>query len=83
MKKKIVRFSIAIIACAMFFNANLSQNTKSDVNLASLIAINVANAEITPAWGCEYTGYWLDRCTHVLFTVTNCIDTDWITTCGY
>ena len=80
-KKKFGIFSVTIIACAMFYNANLSQNTKSDVNLASLIAINIANAE-TPATGCQYTGQWQDSCTVLGITVVNCIN-GWPTTCGY
>jgi len=73
MKKKIGIFSVAIIACAMFFNANLLQNTKSDVNLASLIATNKAQAEIiVSTTQCSYIGAYWASCSDGPFTFTGC-----------
>jgi hypothetical protein len=63
MKKIIGIFSLSLIASIMLFNVNLSSNaeTNTDVDLASLVATNVANAEDGQN-GCFWTGYWLDRC---------------------
>lgn len=73
MKKKIGIFIVAIIACAMFFNANLSQNTKSDVNLASLIAINIANAEGSNPFCCDDPG---DTCKVYGTTIQDCDESE-------
>lgn len=61
MKKITGIFSILLIAGTMLFNANLFSKSKSDVDLASLIATNVANAE-DGQWGCFYSGWYLDNC---------------------
>ena len=63
MKKSIGIFSILIIISIIFFNINLSSNSKTgaNVDIADLIATNVANAEVGQN-GCFYTSYWLDEC---------------------
>lgn len=63
MKKIIGIFSILLIAGTMLFNVTLSSRSNTDVDLASLIATNVANAEDGQN-GCFYTSYWLDVCAH-------------------
>jgi hypothetical protein len=64
MKKILGIFSVVLIASIMFFNVNILSkfNSKVNVNLASLIAINIANAEGEDPPGCFYSGYWLDEC---------------------
>ena len=63
MKKIIGIFSMLLIGGAMLFNINLSPNSKidADLDLAGIIATNVANAE-NGQDGCFFTGYWLDEC---------------------
>ena len=63
MKKIIGILSILLIAGITFYNVNLSSNAKTNTNvdLAGLIATNIANAEDGQN-GCFWTGYWLDRC---------------------
>ena len=66
MKKLIGALGIAVIAVAMFFSANT--NNIDDTNLASLLAINTANAEVNvtindcdraePYDECSYNGNW-------------------------
>ena|GEM_PF-2675020 len=79
MKKKIGIFSVVIIACAMFFNANLTQNTKSDVNLASLIAINIANAEGSNPNCCNDPG---DQCAVYGTIIKDCDEATFSNNCN-
>ncbi|GAA3557885.1 hypothetical protein [Snuella lapsa] len=47
-KKKIVTFiGAAAMATAMFFSVNTSNALKGDLDLASLLEVNMANAECT------------------------------------
>jgi len=62
MKKIIGIFSIVLIAGIMFFNVNLSSKSNTDVDLASLIATNVANAESGASNMCFWTGWSRDWC---------------------
>lgn len=66
MKKIIGILGVAMIAAAMFLNTN-TNNAGNNVDLASLLSINTANAECvpgyTPEWNngrCGLTGncYW-------------------------
>lgn len=54
MKKLIGMLGIAVIAMAMFFNTNT--NHTDNVNLSSLIAINIAYAESSGGAICEPGG---------------------------
>ena len=45
MKKIIGILGVAVIAVAMFFNANNANGSVSDISLASLMNMNVANAQ--------------------------------------
>jgi len=65
-------FSVVLIAGAMFLNVNLSSNSNAELNLATLIATSVANAEATQATGCIYSGSWDDSCKHNGITVKRC-----------
>ncbi|NMH87589.1 hypothetical protein [Flavivirga algicola] len=59
--KKIIGFiGIAITAMTLFFGTNMT-NSYKDLDLASLIATNVANAE-SQVIGCSYTGSSSDTC---------------------
>ena len=70
LKKKIVTsLGIAVMAMAMFFSANTINSAKGDFDLASLIALEISNAETTGgsggpriAYGCEHTGNLIDGC---------------------
>ncbi len=72
MKKIIGIFSLLLIPGTMLFNVTLSSRSNTDVDLASLIATNVANAEATQATGCIYSGDWNDSCKHDGVTVKRC-----------
>lgn len=61
MKKITGIFSILLIAGTMLFNVILSSNSKTDIDLASIIATTVANAE-EGYNGCFYSGWYLDNC---------------------
>ena len=54
MKKLIGILGIAVIATAMFFNTNT--NHADNIDLSSLIAINMANAEDSGGATCEPGG---------------------------
>jgi hypothetical protein len=73
MKKIIGIFSLLLVAGAILFNVTLSSTSKTNANvdLAGLIATNVANAE-TQATGCIYSGDWNDSCKHNGVTVKRC-----------
>lgn len=67
MKKIIGILGVAMIAAAMFLNTN-TNNTGNNVDLASLLSINTANAECVPGYSpewnngrCGLTGncYWM------------------------
>ena len=53
MKKIIGIIGIAVIAMAVFFNANTMNGSNGDLDLANLIAMNIANAENTGGNGCN------------------------------
>ncbi|WP_417941934.1 hypothetical protein [Flavobacterium sp. RS13.1] len=61
MKKIIGILGVGVIAATMFFSANNLNGSSSDTSLASLINMNVANAEIDPDGevedevACKYT----------------------------
>lgn len=55
MKKLIGILGIAVIAMTMFFSTNSINTSDGEVDLASLIAINTANAE-TVIFGCKNGG---------------------------
>lgn len=67
MKKLIGILGVAVIAMAMFFNTNTTNNENLD--LASLLAISTANAEVTatiddcdaadPEDVCHGNGHWV------------------------
>jgi len=64
MKKFIRIFSLLLISGIMLFNVTISNfKMHADLDLAGLIATNVANAE-DGMQGCFYTSYWLDVCAH-------------------
>ena len=71
MKKILGIFSIVLIASIMFLNVNISSKSKTDVDIASLIATNVANAEVRMD-GCWGTGYWMDECAQFPFYKPYC-----------
>ena len=55
MKKVIGILGVAVIAATMFFSANTMSGSTTDANLASLIAMNVANAETSTGSKCYWT----------------------------
>ncbi|QTD37919.1 hypothetical protein JL193_01005 [Polaribacter batillariae] len=72
MKKLIGILGVAAIAMAMFFSANTNNVDNSD--LASLFAVNTANAEVTVSSDqCSYIGHHGFSCTDGPFTFTGCI----------
>ena len=81
MKKTIGILGVAVLAVTMFMNAN--SINKSDIDLASLMKINSANAEGL-LFGCQQTGNSWDECTWLLYTISNCEDApvNAITYCG-
>jgi hypothetical protein len=73
MKKKLGIFSVAIIAVASFY---FTQNDKAirDVDLASLVSLNEAQAEIIIiSTECSYIGFEWAECTDGPFTFSRCI----------
>jgi len=71
MKKILGVLGVAVIAVAMFFSANA--NTSSDLDLASLISLNSANAECvvigpTNFYGCNA----FDRCVYTGVPAPTC-----------
>ena len=46
MKKKLGIFSFVVLAGTMFFNVSIKNNSKTNGDLASLIATSIANAEV-------------------------------------
>lgn len=67
MKKILGIFGVAVFATAMFLNTNVNI-VESNVDLASLLTINTANAECVPGYSpewnngrCGLTGncYWM------------------------
>ncbi len=83
MKKIIGIFVFLLIVGTMFFNVNLSSYSKSDVDvdLASLVAINVANAEDGGA-GCFYTSYWLDECSQPPYVTKSLCEPSYMFLCN-
>lgn len=71
MKKYFGIFSVVLIVGTMFFGPNLTNNSKTDVDLIALMAMNVANSESVN--NCLYTGMWLDRCSLATTNVIGCI----------
>ena len=55
MKKLTGTLSVVVIAMVMFFSTNSINSSNGDLDLASLIAINTANAE-WGIWGCADGG---------------------------
>ncbi len=84
MKKKIYKFvSVAVIAVAMVVSFQMSRaNSKSNLDLESIIATCIASSETT-AWNCNYTGNWTDQCDYFGTTVINCIRDNTTTNCQY
>ena len=64
MKKIIGILGIIVIAMAMSFNANAIKSSGTDLNLATLIGINNANAEECNGGSCTYTTYFNGQ-THI------------------
>ncbi|MRX70066.1 hypothetical protein SAMN06265349_10797 [Flavobacterium resistens] len=64
MKKIIGILGVTVIVATMFFNANNLNDSSSDSSLASLIALNTANAESGIAYlqDCESTKNADDYC---------------------
>lgn len=63
MKKILGFFGVAVFATVMFFSANT--NTSSDLDLASLISLNSANAECVPSNHYNpYSCNAFDRCSY-------------------
>lgn len=61
MKRIIGIFSFVLVVGIMFFNVNISPKSKTDVDLAGIIASNLANAE-TGYNNCFWTGWSRDEC---------------------
>ena len=62
MKKIIGILGVAVIAATMFYSANAVNVSKTDLNLASLVSMNTANAEVegsgvTCSTYCSYRFY--------------------------
>lgn len=77
MKKIIGSLGVVIIAVAMFFNTNVTNNSTEDTSLTSLIGLNSANAE-------EYGGITIGS-TDCTCSGSTCQDANWIsfrTNCG-
>lgn len=81
MKKKLGIFFLFVILGVALLNIGLSQKANSNLNLASIIAGSVANAE-TIAFNCRYSGIWSETCTHNGNTVVKCYSSN-STTCQY
>lgn len=74
MKRKIGKISILILVSTLFFSVILSHTPSTDKDLASLIALNVANAKRVQAFGCIYSGEDYDSCLHDGITVKRCYE---------
>ncbi|MBA0883952.1 hypothetical protein [Flavobacterium undicola] len=79
MKKIIGVLGVAVIAVAMFFSANAVNSSVADLNLNSLINLNVAHAEgeTTPTcdtWCHPSPGYWCRLTNKVTGQVIQCDD---------
>ncbi len=62
MKKVAKILGIAAIAFALFMNVNLEQNEKENTDMASVIALNTANATAAAAVKCRQTDVKTDYC---------------------
>jgi len=83
MKKLIGMVGVAVIAMAMFFSMNNNMDGfNSDADLASIMAINIANAEGSgndctkePNYACNGHDYVIINCDEdKWYTVANCGD---------
>ncbi len=84
--KKIIRIlGLTVIAVAMFFSINEISSSNSDLNLAGLIAMNVAKVEDGRHVGCHYTGWYRNYCVHEAShtLVMNCVNMENATSCDW
>ena len=76
MKKVIESLGVAMVVVAMIINVNISElsSNKSEMNLASLIAMNISNAEggNRLASNCVYSGDTNDSCKDGVITLSEC-----------
>ena len=69
MKKLTGILGVTVIAVAMFFNSNAMNNSNGDLDLASLLEVNTANAECDRATLDSYC-YWGNLCILICDGVT-------------
>lgn len=77
MKKIIGILTIVVIACTMFLNTNTLNNSKGDMDLAELMAVNIANAEFGSEDGCYDTGNWFSYCSGVTGCMPSSLGSCW------
>lgn len=82
MKKIIFILSMVVLTTALFLPMNQEYSKEDSFDLASLISMNIANAESTPINGCRYTGNPMDACRVTFMIVTNCVNTIYAANCG-
>ncbi|GAA3560999.1 hypothetical protein [Snuella lapsa] len=77
LKKKIITsLGIAVMVMSVFFNMNVTNSSSGDLDLASLLNINTANAETGwPSSNCRATESINDTCYDPLYNVLiiNCV----------
>ena len=67
MKKTIGILGVAVMAIAMFFNTNITNNANGDFDLASIVNINTANAEDPECPTCDSHWYRFGFWTYVTY----------------
>jgi len=70
MKKLIGALVVVIFSVTLLTNTN----TNDDLSLSSLIAMNIASAEVTPTAGCSFA--YFEVCERYFFDVTNCYNSN-------